>query len=109
MHKSNVTMISIHALTRSATRNLLNLQVLLVISIHALTRSATYAGADNILLLGRNFNPRTHKECDFTGLRMKDIPLVFQSTHSQGVRRLSNLIFADMALISIHALTRSAT
>ena len=56
------------------------------ISIHALTRSATTAinaGMDK----KRNFNPRTHEECD----------------------RATPSVLPQLARISIHALTRSAT
>ena len=102
--------ISIHALTRSATENRFNNHATNLISIHALTRSATGAVPYPGLKLG-NFNPRTHKECDFdfsvftcltsyfnprthkecdaiVSIRFLLIT-VFQSTHSQGVRRQS--------------------
>ena len=101
-----------------------------LISIHALTRSATAESTLSSCAIN-DFNPRTHKECDcefsinfiicllFQSTHSQGVRrcvligdmlnFLFQSTHSQGVRRLSNLIFADMALISIHALTRSAT
>ena len=99
--------ISIHALTRSATAIVQPKKTHEAISIHALTRSATFVFLDFLLIL-----------------------ISFQSTHSQGVRRLLHVDFlavnkfnprthkecdADtkavwMTLdISIHALTRSAT
>ena len=56
------------------------------ISIHALTRSATRVFTSSIHL-----NPK------------------FQSTHSQGVRRINHTITTYTNAISIHALTRSAT
>ena len=56
-----------------------------------------------------NFNPRTHKECDLTVfLTTPTIPL-FQSTHSQRVRRDTADHFWGNYTISIHALTKSAT
>ena len=124
----------------------------LIISIHALTRSATcqirglcqrrsyfnprtHKECDIkvswLIRLTLNFNPRTHKECDFL-MRVKGLPFaVFQSTHSQGVRLFVLIVFSVWMLfqsthsqgvrqqckaviewalcISIHALTRSAT
>ena len=55
------------------------------ISIHALTGSATfplYLDLDCVL----NFNPRTHGECDHSVYTDKRWSVVFQSTHSRGVR-----------------------
>ena len=82
----NAETISIHALTRSAT----NLEgtgvVVYKISIHALTRSATLINALSFHSYPY-FNPRTHEECDCL--------FVF---HPEKERA-----------ISIHALTRSAT
>ncbi len=106
--RSSTQAISIHALTRSATRSKTQKKRVIAlfqsthsrgvrrvrkivlgsfdsISIHALTRSATcqpFAGIN----LRLHFNPRTHEECDF-------------ATAIQG----------DNDPISIHALTRSAT
>ena len=99
--------VSIHALTRSATAKSNQLICLLLVSIHALTRSAT------------------------SQRRLSELPAMFQSTHSRGVRlsgfRLgqhisdsfnprtheecdSMLSLTDLATnVSIHALTRSAT
>ncbi len=57
--------ISIHALTRSATGVYLDVIDNSVISIHALTRSAT-ANYSAVLAVLDYFNPRTHKECDIT-------------------------------------------
>ena len=100
------------------------------VSIHALTRSATYTRG-NVRVITNSFNPRTHEECDvyllnctiFTqkfqsthsrGVRhkMSDkqlLGLVFQSTHSRGVRLFTLKIWSVFLLVSIHALTRSAT
>ncbi len=55
--------ISIHALTRSATRGYGPYHSRVSISIHALTRSATACSFDSVLEYN-NFNPRTHEECD---------------------------------------------
>src|SRR5579875_66672 len=55
-----------------------------------------------------HFNPRTHKECDQMRF-FSFLQVVFQSTHSQGVRLLETASFSLTAGISIHALTRSAT
>ncbi len=122
--------ISIHALTRSATKIsesvLLSVlyfnprthkecdvgtidqnQLLVNISIHALTRSATSYGflfnepkedfnprthkeCDTVIdftnYMDVYFNPRTHKECDAIFTSIFFTLLLFQSTHSQGVR-----------------------
>jgi len=78
--------ISIHALTRSATDSFPVMTDRIVISIHALTRSATSSQ-----------------------FSMSYVLFIFQSTHSQGVRRLVVCIDTDDRSISIHALTRSAT
>ena len=77
--------ISIHALTRSATAIPTAAQTAENISIHALTRSATLQ--------------KTTDNND----------MLFQSTHSRGVR-LGEIVSAPRYdAISIHALTRSAT
>ena len=101
-----------------------------LISIHALTRSATHSFRSRFRILS-NFNPRTHEECDDYESTFFDFPDLFQSTHSRGVRLslafLHNAAFPNfnprtheecdagatafvkMGIISIHALTRSAT
>ena len=61
--KSVVLSISIHALTRSATLSMNRNRRNQFISIHALTRSATRALCLRTVTI-KNFNPRTHKECD---------------------------------------------
>ena len=78
------------------------------ISIHALTRSATGLTLPRFGRLAY-FNPRTHEECDNLQLAHWTCNRQFQSTHSRGVRRPSLRIYADTVIISIHALTRSAT
>ena len=55
------------------------------------------------------FNPRTREECDFIRWRDKWHTLKFQSTHSRGARQCRDLNYYPYTLISIHALTRSAT
>ena len=56
----------------------------------------------------KNFNPRTHKECDILSNFVNQTFASFQSTHSQGVRRSTFSFVQRQQLISIHALTRSA-
>ena len=77
--------VSIHALTRSATLIHLTIFVPVRVSIHALTRSAT----DQKSMI----------------CKIRE----FQSTHSRGVRRVKFLYFSISLFVSIHALTRSAT
>ena len=125
-----VTIISIHALARSATQNIGLWQILDWISIHALARSATlprisplhscpyfnprtreecdlYCSLGSVLL--SYFNPRTREECDgFLVLKIMQASL-FQSTHSRGVRRFFSFKDNASLTISIHALARSAT
>ena len=101
------TGISIHALTRSATILTWLFFLSAHISIHALTRSAT------LIATIRLINP-TFQSTHSRGVRLFH-PFLnrgvsqFQSTHSRGVRH--DRIFPDthFAVISIHALTRSAT
>ena len=57
----------------------------------------------------KNFNPRTHKECDLVLLIDFLKQYSFQSTHSQRVRPGIAHRFLKTILISIHALTKSAT
>ena len=82
--KQHSKTVSIHALTRSATRRFLSHSRLLTVSIHALTRSATCCYL--LRFCGYvSFNPRTHEECDaILGQLTGDY--LFQSTHSRGVR-----------------------
>jgi hypothetical protein len=62
----------------------INLNIFL---IHATTRSATSIPLSKRLVF-RNFNPRTHKECDVSPDVKNNNIIIFQSTHSQGVRQL---------------------
>ena len=57
----------------------------------------------------QDFNPRTHEECDDRPALEKLIRDVFQSTHSRGVRLADHCLRRIAVIISIHALTRSAT
>ena len=84
--KKNMIVISIHALTGSATKMLKFRKIRNYISIHALTGSATLLETHTVDEL-THFNPRTHGECD----------------HSPPS------IVSLFAIISIHALTGSAT
>ena len=78
-------LVSIHALTRSATHLWERNPSPEDVSIHALTRSATRIKINK---------PASER---------------FQSTHSRGVRLGLSLIVLYFASVSIHALTRSAT
>ena len=78
------------------------------ISIHALTRSATGV-ARNTQTYITYFNPRTHEECDHSYAASNGSGMLFQSTHSRGVRHDIIRTIRKRARISIHALTRSAT
>ena len=55
------------------------------ISIHALTKSATRC-IRRKYVWWCYFNPRTHKECDFIIFNSFTAYVIFQSTHSQRVR-----------------------
>ena len=55
------------------------------------------------------FNPRTHEECDCNSLSLLVNFLLFQSTHSRGVRPFEQNCTGSQRIVSIHALTRSAT
>ena len=100
------------------------------ISIHALTRSATFNRHPS-RRYRHDFNPRTHEECDHNFIFKRHVRILFQSTHSRGVRRpytcstsiptlyfnprtheecdFIAFIIDEHFPISIHALTRSAT
>ena len=101
-------LISIHALTRSATVSCQRTRKAISISIHALTRSATHQSLLRSWVISY-FNPRTHKECDLRDIINSFTLFRFQSTHSQGVRLKSESFYIVHEGISIHALTRSAT
>ena len=77
--------VSIHALTRSATHWLWVNSKGLNVSIHALTRSATGNGWEAAAMMN-GFNPRTHEECDKDIKQNYPVYILFQSTHSRGVR-----------------------
>ena len=100
--------ISIHALTRSATKFKLDMATDHIISIHALTRSATRKPRihheDE-----HDFNPRTHEECDLsTRITTSSCKYFNPRTHEEC--DLPDCGPAAVFLqISIHALTRSAT
>ena len=38
-----------------------------------------------------NFNPRTHGECDLVNLLILEREMIFQSTHSRGVRPIMQM------------------
>ena len=108
MFVHNLFVVSIHALTRSATRITFVLcfgcrcfnprtheecdayfeaySVTGDVSIHALTRSATCQHFPRWTAKHTGFNPRTHEECDLASSIAKIHDKKFQSTHSRGVR-----------------------
>ena len=94
--------------SRSVRRNKKRLFSFITISIHALTRSATRGDRTRLSRLFY-FNPRTHEECDRRDFWNFDLPGKFQSTHSRGVRLPGFRCCRWLLCISIHALTRSAT
>ena len=93
--------------SRSVRRNKKRLFSFITISIHALTRSATRGDRTRLSRLFY-FNPRTHEECD-ERVSVTATLQAFQSTHSRGVRRAVSVVIVGTTKISIHALTRSAT
>ncbi len=100
--------ISIHALTKSATPFGSLCDVILDISIHALTKSATRRDGHSPSLR-HNFNPRTHEECDTIRYhvfiaRLHFNPRTHEECDAGPVGKLT-----EMQMISIHALTKSAT
>ena len=123
--------ISIHALTRSATKELLSIYTGIIISIHALTRSATTIDRPLTQAEIISIHALT-RSATLYSQRINLSLTKFQSTHSRGVRlgspkfcgslipdfnprtheecdSLSNALNALTCFISIHALTRSAT
>ena len=77
--------VSIHALTRSATQDFETEFILLIVSIHALTRSATVYNQDGD---GKGWFQSTHSRGVRLGSGFSAINNIgFQSTHSRGVRR----------------------
>ena len=125
------TTISIHALTKSATNNdLMPASPDLVFqSTHSQrvrrpgigptrsnfkyfnprTHKECDLNATHIANIQNDFNPRTHKECDGLAISAKLTSKPFQSTHSQRVRHVNFTSLSKTSLISIHALTKSAT
>ena len=89
--------ISIHALTRSATSLYKWPNLCSVISIHALTRSATTMSCWRSVC-SIDFNPRTHEECDAATFREGLQDSLFQSTHSRGVRLFLSAIRASESI-----------
>ena len=98
--------VSIHALTKSATRRSVSLRRCdLFQSTHSrrVRQKAFFLSAKEFC-----FNPRTHEECDlFLGFNW-EFPS-FQSTHSRRVRHRVLEKVNKNGKVSIHALTKSAT
>ena len=100
---TNKSVISIHALTKSATLQSVICVSYFLISIHALTKSAT-GDTWHSIARRHDFNPRTHKECDFTASTVKGSKQKFQSTHSQRVRHLLLLfLYGGIIFQSTHS------
>ena len=100
------------------------------VSIHAPTRGATFRKYGQSMI-PRCFNPRTHTGCDYASPSNCGSPMMFQSTHPHGVRRVNGVYVINIkkfqsthphgvrhgvedapvmaALVSIHAPTRGAT
>ena len=107
-YMSTWSSVSIHALTRSATI------AFLMLFKRRLFQSTHSRGVRHYTAIGKSateksFNPRTHEECDMVSDGNSRAICVFQSTHSRGVRRFVALHSEERRLVSIHALTRSAT
>ena len=80
----------------------------LLVSIHALTRRATryrFGWSARIV----RFNPRPHAEGDVDGFSFSHWELRFQSTPSRGGRLVQFDYGGVSMIVSIHALTRRAT
>ena len=123
--------ISIHALTRSATniQPIFPFAVFVFQSTHSQgvrrtkksnnslprifqsthSQGVRHCGYFSANLSMSYFYPRTHKECDGSVREKKEENKLFQSTHSQGVRHDLECCLWERERISIHALTRSAT
>ena len=85
--------ISIHALTRSATRNSSNQFMSTQIFQSTHSQGVRLWFIPYTYYTNSHFNPRTHKECDkllFSKLASRP---AFQSTHSQGVRPTATATF----------------
>ena len=124
-----VTLISIHAPTRGATKKAILQREKQAISIHAPTRGATPSGSNGRCVLNY-FNPRSHERSDFIGLLNYNRLILFQSTLPREERPFSFKEFFsifyfnprshersdfeavlkdEFSIISIHAPTRGAT
>ena len=127
--RARIMRVSIHALTRRATKNTDVWRANIFVSIHALTRRATLFGGV-VEAVVNCFNPRPHAEGDLDyllklfnidgfqstpsrGGRHKTFVSItfsctFQSTPSRGGRRAGDCALKILQ-VSIHALTRRAT
>ena len=124
-------LISIHALTKSATGPYYRRPLSLLSFQSTHSRRVRPAPACSWKHNRVYFNPRTHEECDYISLIIQNKIIIFQSTHSRRVRlksmaikrmslafqsthsrrvRLKHSIQSQRVIaISIHALTKSAT
>ena len=99
--------VSIHALTRSATNQCAILNINVSVSIHALTRSATSFGGLLIPQVRVSIHALTRSATSVPEANQKE--LLFQSTRSHGARQHRHRVSLSDRHVSIHALTRSAT
>ena len=126
---NGLTLVSIHAPTRGATRGYLQRWDLQAVSIHAPTRGATWkpstsfsektsfnprthSGCDESVLLHKQrshcFNPRTHSGCDNGCLPKRSNSGCFNPRTHSGCDCIEMLNTGDIK-VSIHAPTRGAT
>ena len=105
---SSPFLISIHAPVKSTT-NYYELNSWWYQNFNPRTRIGCYTEKGRDLLAYCHFNPRTREGCDKAS-KIHTKPLKsFQSTHSRGVRRNPTWEDVTTKVISIHALTGSAT
>ena len=102
------TLISIHALMKSATSGRWRHASSIQISIHALMKSAT-SQDDKVWACCSYFNPRTHEECDDFFWHATPSFLYFNPRTHEECDWLSCCMRLACKTISIHALMKSAT
>ena len=100
-------LISIHALTRSATRPM-HKRFRACNNFNPRTHEECDLAVESFRKGNNNFNPRTHEECDFIKSDLPELQSIsiHALTRSATIKRVR---IAHPRCISIHALTRSAT
>ena len=88
--------VSIHALTRSATSDLSGREASYRVSIHALTRSATFVVFHLLFDVPVSIHALT-RSATMNPVGWNELNL-FQSTHSRGVRHLTSISFLSEGL-----------